>query len=53
MLTASVAVIYQGVKMLIRGSAPDNLALGMGIAGGLAVINLVLGGALIRVGKAP
>lgn len=51
-LTASVAVIYQGVKMLIQGSAPDNLALGMGIAGGLAVINLVLGGALIRIGKA-
>lgn len=48
---ASVAVIASGVIGLIRGPQLRHLGVGLGIAGALAVINLVLGVALVRVGR--
>lgn len=48
---ASVAVISSGVIGLIRGPQLRHLGVGLGIAGALAAINLVLGVALVRVGR--
>lgn len=49
--TAAVAVIGCGIDGLIRGPRLQNLGIGLAISGGLAAINLVLGTALIRVGR--
>lgn len=48
---AACTVIYSGVFGLIHGVDPRNLGVGLAIAGGLAVINLMLGAFLIRVGR--
>lgn len=50
-LLASIAVIYSGVLGLINGPQLRHLGVGLTIAGGLALVNLVLGLALIRIGK--
>lgn len=50
-LLASLVVIYSGVAGLIYGPQLRQLGLGLTIAGGLALVNLVLGLALIRIGK--
>jgi cation diffusion facilitator family transporter len=50
-LAASIAVLYSGVRGFIDEPQLDRLGLGLTIAGGLAAINLLLGVALVRVGK--
>jgi cation diffusion facilitator family transporter len=50
-LAASAAVIWTGVAGLLRGPELERLGVGLGIATGLALINLGLGVALIRVGR--
>jgi cation diffusion facilitator family transporter len=50
-LGASIAVILSGVLGLIRGPALRHLGVGLTIAGALALINLVLGLMLVRVGR--
>jgi cation diffusion facilitator family transporter len=48
---ASIAVIYSGIVGLTRGPELRHLGLGLGISGALALINLVLGLALVHVGR--
>lgn len=48
---ASIAVMWSGIHGLIQGPELRHLGLGIGIAAGLALINLVLGLGLIRVGR--
>lgn len=48
---AGVAIIVGGVHGLITGAKPHDLAFGLGIASVLAVINLVLGLTLVRIGR--
>ena len=48
---ASIAVLWSGINGLIHGTQLQHLGLGLGIAAGLALINLVLGLGLIRVGR--
>jgi cation diffusion facilitator family transporter len=50
-LTTSIVVIYSGIRALIYGPQLKNLGPGLLIAGSLALINLALGLALIRVGR--
>lgn len=47
----AVLVLYSGVRGLIYGVNISNLGLGLGISGALAAVNLVLGLALLRVGR--
>lgn len=49
--SAALAVIGCGIDGLIRGPRLQNLGVGLTISGGLAAINLVLGTALIRIGR--
>lgn len=48
---ASIAVLWSGVRGFFVQPSLQNLGLGMGIAAGLALINLVLGTALVRIGR--
>ena len=48
---ASLGILWSGVHGLLFGVPLRNLGLGMGIASGLAVLNLALGLALIKIGK--
>ena len=50
-LIAAVAIFFTAVEDLMYGSDLSQLDLGLGIIGGLAMVNLVLGLYLIRVGK--
>lgn len=50
-LIAAVTIVFTAVEDLIHGSDLSQLDLGLGIIGGLAVVNLVLGLYLIRTGK--
>lgn len=50
-VAAAVAVIWSGVVGLIHGPELRNLGAGLAIAGLLALVNLVLGVSLIRVGR--
>lgn len=50
-LAASVAVMRSGVMGLIHGAELERIGVGLAIAGTLAAFNLVLGAALVRVGK--
>ncbi|MCA9243319.1 MAG: cation transporter [Phycisphaerales bacterium] len=50
--SASVSIIVAGVHGLIEAPALRNLGVGLAISGGLAAINLVLGIALVRIGRA-
>jgi cation diffusion facilitator family transporter len=50
-LAASMAVIYSGIEGLIRGPQLERLGAGLIISGGLALINLVLGIALVTIGR--
>ena len=50
-LAASIAVVYSGFEGLIIGTQLKRLGLGLIIAGALALINLILGIALISIGK--
>ncbi len=48
---AAMAVIYSGIEGLIHGVHPHRLDVGIAIASSLAAINLVLGIALVRIGR--
>lgn len=48
---ASIAIVYSGVRGLVYGTELRRLEIGLVIAGGLALINLVLGLALVRIGR--
>nr|CAI78876.1 predicted Co/Zn/Cd cation transporter [uncultured bacterium] len=48
---ASIAVGWSAIAGLLRAPQLQHLGLGMAIAGGLALINLVLGLALLRIGR--
>lgn len=50
-ILASVAVIVGGIDGLWHGVALERLGWGLAIATGLALVNLVLAGVLIRVGR--
>ena len=50
-LAAALAVMWSGVSGLIHGVQLRNLGVGLTIAGSLAIINLVLGIALVRIGR--
>ena len=50
-LVAAVAIGYEAVTALVEGPELANLGVGLAITGGLGLVNLVLGLALIRVGK--
>lgn len=50
-LIAAVAIMYTAVEDLIHGTTLSQLDLGLGIIGGLALVNLALGLYLIRTGK--
>ena len=50
-LAAALFIFYSGLKAMILGWAPTRLHLGLVITGVLAVVNLVLGLFLVRVGK--
>lgn len=49
---AALVVIWNGVAGLLQGRELRNLGAGLAISAALAIINLVLGWALIRVGRA-
>lgn len=48
---AAVLILYEAVRQFIYGVSISNLGLGAAITGAAAVVNLVLGLLLIRVGK--
>lgn len=50
-LIAAVTIILTAVEDLIRGPSLSQLDLGLGIIGGLAVVNLALGLYLVRTGR--
>lgn len=50
-LSASVAVMYNGIDGWIHQRELENLGLGLAISGALAAINLALGMALVAVGR--
>lgn len=50
-LAASFAVMRSGVLGLLHEPQLERLGIGLGIAGTLAAINLVLGAALVRIGR--
>ena len=50
-LVAAVAIVWTGVVDLVRGPEVEQLGLGLLITGALGLVNLVLGLALVRVGR--
>ena len=50
-LVAAVAIAYEAVRALIEGPQIESLGLGLLITAALGLVNLVLGLALIRVGR--
>ena len=50
-LVAAVAIVYEAVRALIEGPEIESLGLGLLITAVLGLVNLVLGLALVRVGK--
>lgn len=50
-VVAALLIFYTAAQDLISGKPPGRLGVGIAITGGLAVVNLVLGTALVRVGR--
>jgi cation diffusion facilitator family transporter len=50
-LVAAAAILYTGVRALLLGPQLQALGAGVAITGGLALVNLVLGTYLVRVGR--
>lgn len=50
-VVAALLIFYAAAQDLISGKPPGRLGVGIAITAGLAVVNLVLGTALVRVGR--
>lgn len=50
-LVAALAIGYEAVRALVVGPELQNLGVGLAITAALALVNLVLGATLVRVGK--
>ena len=50
-MIAALAILYTAIVDLIKGPEIDSINVGLWITGGLAVVNLALGTALVRTGK--
>ena len=50
-LVAAAAIVFEAIRALLQGPEIESLGIGLLITGVLGVINLILGLALIRVGK--
>ena len=50
-MIAALTILYSAILDLIRGPEVDQLSIGLLITGGLAMVNLALGTALIRIGR--